>query len=124
VNAGDAPTGDTNNSKFLRYTIVATGSSGLITVQWGGNTAAPAGTSLQVAAAPGAGYGTGSTWTFVNADATAHNLITAIPSCYTSNGGADLHAVTLTYTLNVTNAALLDTSDDKADTVIYTISAS
>ncbi len=122
--AGGPPTGDSDNTKFLRYTVVASAAGGKITVEWDGDMAAPSGTQLVVTPTVDGGYGSGAAWTFLDADAAAHDFITAIPSCYTSNGGADLHAVELLYELNVTAPGSLDTSDDTAVTVTYTISAS
>lgn len=120
---GDPPSvGSTDATKYLRYTVVSAG-SGLITVHWEAADQAPAGVELSVVAAVGAGEGTAAAaFTFPDNDATAGNLVTAIPSCYTGRGATD--GANLTYTYAVTDPALLTVGDNHTVTVTYTIAGS
>lgn len=120
---GDPPTGgSTNTTKYLRYTVVSSG-SGLITVHWDAANRAPTGVELSVdATVPGSMGTNAGPYTFPDLDATAHNLITNIPSCYT--GRAAGNGANLTYTYTVVDSDLLDVADDQTVTITYTISAS
>jgi len=118
---GDAPTGETNNSKYLRYTVV-TATSQKVTVQITTG-AYPGGITLSVQAVPGsggsgAGQGTGSTQVIPVSPTAAANLITAIPSCYTGTGATD--GAQLIYTMNITPASLVQGGGSTV-TVTYTI---
>ena len=102
VTPGDPPTGQSNNSKYLRYTTVNSGvTTRRVTAQM--SVAAPAGTALQLETTIGSG-GAGTQGvttgpeTLTNASAT--DVITGIASCYTGTGGTD--GAQLTYTLLVT----------------------
>lgn len=115
---GQDPQGDTDVTKVLFYTALnASGLFRIITVNWGALDAAPAGTSLSVAADAEAGAGTdGSVAAISNV---AQNLVTAIPSVATGRGAGD--GAALTYTFNVDNAALLQAGDSETVTVTYTL---
>ncbi len=118
VNAGDPPTGETNNTKVLWYTALnASGLTRRITVNWGGADAAPAGTTLSVVAVVEAGAGTaGAAITISNV---AQNLVTAIPSVATGRLGTD--GAALTYSFNVVTPASLVEGAGTTVTVTYTL---
>jgi hypothetical protein len=118
VNAGDPPTGETNNTKVLWYTALnAAGLTRIITVNWGGADAAPAGTSLSVVAVVEAGAGTaGAAITISNV---AQNLVTAIPSVATGRLGTD--GAALTYSFNVLTPGSLVEGAGTTVTVTYTL---
>jgi len=116
---GMDPTGDTNNSKLLQYTsLVPTGQTRVITANWGGADAAPAGTSLllEVTSVP-AGCGTAGAQ--ITIDDTARNIITAIGSCAT---GVGANGAALLYTFSVDNVGLLVVGDTSTVTVTFTLS--
>jgi hypothetical protein len=118
--AGNPPTGQTNASKWLNYsTCNATGTNRIITVNWGGTDAAPAGTSLRVQATS-VTAGCGTAGAAVTISAVAQNIVTAIPSCVTGTGA---NGANLTYTLVVATPASLRSGDNHLVTVTYTITA-
>ncbi len=118
VNAGDPPTGETNNTKVLWYTALnATGLTRRITVNWGAADAAPAGTSLSVVAVVEAGAGTaGAAVTISNV---AQNLVDAIPSVATGRLGSD--GAALTYSFNVVTPGSLVEGAGTTVTVTFTL---
>jgi len=120
---GEEPsTGSTNTDKYLRYTVVSSG-SGLITVHWEATDEAPEGVELSVDATVPGGMGSdGGPYTFPDLDATAHDLITNIPSCFT--GRAPGNGANLTYTYTVVDSSALNVGDSETVTITYTISAS
>ncbi len=116
--AGDNPTGESNSSKYLRYTTInAPTTTRMVTVAWGGADAAPAGTSLHVAATVPGGRGTAAG--DVTITGTGQNLITGIPSCVT--GIAAASGANLTYGLVVDTPASLAFGDNHLVTVTYTL---
>jgi hypothetical protein len=118
VNAGDPPTGETNNTKVLWYTALnAVGLTRRITVNWGGADAAPAGTSLTVIAVVEAGAGTASA--AVTISNVAQSLVTLIPSVATGRLGTD--GAALTYSFNVVTPASLVEGAGTTVTVTYTL---
>ncbi len=101
--AGDPPTGQSNNSKYLQYTTVnASGTNRSVTAQM--SVAAPAGTRLDLAAAPVAGQGT-TAGTVTLSNTVANAVITGIGSCYT--GILATSGAQLTYTFVVVTPASL-----------------
>jgi hypothetical protein len=118
VNAGDPPTGETNNTKVLWYTALnASGLTRRITVNWGGADAAPAGTSLSVVAVVEAGAGTASAALTISN--VAQNLVSLIPSVATGRLGTD--GAALTYSFNVVTPASLVEGAGTTVTVTYTL---
>ena len=118
--AGNAPTGQTDATKYLNYTAVnAGGTLRNITVQWGGADAAPAGTSLKVVSAAPTGTGTvGSATAQRTISAVAQTVVTGIGSCYTATGSTGAN---LTYTLSVDTPQGLVQGDNHTVTVTYTL---
>jgi len=116
--AGDNPTGQTHNLKHLRYTTInASATSRTVTVEWGGSDAAPAGTSLHVAATVPGGQGT--TGGDKTISSTPAAIITGIPSCVT--GTAAGNGATLAYALVIDTAASLVYNDNHLVTITYTL---
>ncbi len=120
---GDPPAAGapaTDNSKILWYTVV-TGTAGKITVQNTG-AAIPAGTQLQVVATSVTDHNgaalAGSAQPTVTIDATAKDLVTAIPSCYTGRLG---NGAALTYTFSVSDASQLVVGAAATATITFTI---
>lgn len=100
---GDPPIGQTDNSKYLRYTTVnATGMSRSVTAQM--SVAAPSGTRLDMTATPVAGQGTTTGPVALN-NLTATSVITGIGSCFT--GILPTSGAQLTYVLVVVDTSLL-----------------
>ncbi len=118
--AGDPPTGQTNNSKYLQYTTVnATGTNRNISVAWAGGDAAPAGCSLRVVASFPVSVGCGTPSVQRTIGAGAQNLVTLIPSCYT--GITATSGANLTYTLSVDTPGSLVQGESTTVTVTYTL---
>lgn len=119
--AGSAPTGQSDNSKYLRYTAVNSGvQTRRITAQM--SVAAPSGTALQVNAAIGAGGAgvQGSSVGNVTLNNTvAQDIITGIGSCYTDVGGSD--GANLTYTLLVPTPGALVVGATASVTITLTL---
>ena len=111
-------TGDSDTSKLLQYTsLVATGVTRNITVQWGGTDAAPAGTSLLVeATSVPAGCGVAAPQ--VTLSSVAQNLVTTIGSCATGTGASGAQ---VTFTFSVDDIPSLVVGDNKTVTVTYTL---
>lgn len=100
---GDPPTGQSDNSKYLRYTTVnAGGTNRNVTAQM--SVAAPAGTRLDLAAAPAGGQGTTAGTVTLN-NLSASNVITGIGSCFT--GVLAASGAQLTYSFVVVTPASL-----------------
>jgi hypothetical protein len=100
---GDPPIGQSDSTKYLRYTTVnAAGLNRNVTAQM--SVAAPSGTRLDLAAAPVAGQGTTAGTVTLN-NLTATSVITGIGSCYT--GVLATSGAQLTYSLVVVNTTLL-----------------
>ena len=120
---GQAPSlGSTDATKYLRYTVVSAG-AGKITVHWDAADQAPAGVTLSVNATVPGGQGTNAgPHTFTDLDATAADLVTGIPSCYTGRNATD--GANLTYTYTVVTPGSLVVGDNHTVTITYTISAS
>jgi len=102
--AGLAPVGQTDSTKYLRYTAVNAGVlTRFVTAQM--SVAAPSGTQLTLTALPGiatAGQGTGLS---VTLSTTAQNVISGIGSCYTGVGVTD--GAKLTFSFVVVDPTLL-----------------
>ena len=115
---GETPLGDTDTTKLLQYTsLVASGTTRNITVNWGGTDAAPAGTSLKVEATSiPAGCGTAAAQVTISDVAT--NLVTAIGSCATGTGA---NGTQLTYTFSLDNINSLEVGDNTTVTLTYTL---
>jgi len=111
---GAQPADATDSTTKLAYTVVG---AGVVTVQWGATDGSPAGTQLQVVAGSVAGYGTAAST--VTISSTAQNLITSIPSCYTTAAGVPV----LQYTLHVQTPGSLVSSATKTATITYTMTA-
>ncbi len=119
--AGNPPTGQTNNSKYLQYTTVnASGTNRHISVAWGGADAAPNGTSLRVQASFPVSVGCGTAGAQVTISNVGQNIVTAIPSCYT--GITATSGANLTYTLSVDTPGSLQQGQSTTVTVTYTLS--
>jgi hypothetical protein len=116
VTPGDVPTGDSDATKYLRYTVInAAAATQQITVGLTGAGTLPNGTALAVAASLGTLGTPGST----GITSTAAPLITLIPSGFT--GTAAGNGMLLTYTLSVSNPTLLRVNAGATVTVTYTI---
>ena len=115
---GQDPVGDTDSSKLLQYTsLVASGVTRRITVEWGALDAAPAGTSLKLeAVSVPAGCGTAGAQ--VTVSSTAQNLITGIGSCATGTGGS---GAALTYTFSIDDVPSLVVGDSETVTITFTL---
>jgi hypothetical protein len=114
---GDPPIGQSNNSKYLRYTAVnASGTHRNVTAQM--SVAAPPGTRLDLAAAPVALQGTTSGTVTLN-NVTATNVITAIGSCFT--GVLATSGAQLTYTFAVVDTTLLNVAAAVPVTITLTL---
>ena len=118
TNGGEDPIGSTDSSKLLQYTsLVPTGQTRSLTVQWGGTDAAPAGTSLSLeATSVPAGCGTAAP--SVTLSSVAQPLITAIGSCATGTGA---NGAQLTFTFSVDTVTSLVVGDNKTVTLTYTL---
>ena len=115
---GESVTGDTDSSKLLQYTsLVSTGTTRNITVNWGAGDSAPAGTSLKLEATTvPANCGTaGGQLTISN---TAQSLLTNIGSCATGIGA---NGSEMTYTFSVDDATSLNVGDNQTVTITFTL---
>jgi hypothetical protein len=118
ANGGENPTGSSDATKRIQYTsLVATGTTRTITINWGGTDAAPAGTHLaaQASAVPG-GCGT-AVGSAVTVSGTGQNIVTAIPSCATGTGA---NGTTLTYTFVIDTVGSLVVGDSETVTITLT----
>lgn len=115
---GENPLGDTNATKLLQYTsLVGSGLTRNITVEWGGTDAAPAGTSLKLlATSVPAGCGTAAPQ--VTLSSTPTNLVTTIGSCATGTGASGTE---LTYTFSIDTVTSLVVGDNKTVTITFTL---
>ena len=118
TNGGELPVGSTDTSKLLQYTsLVPSGQTRNLTVQWGGADAAPAGTSLKLeATSVSAGCGTSAPQ--VTVGPTAQALITGIGSCATGTGASGSQ---LTFTFSIDNVNALVVGDNSTVTLTYTL---
>lgn len=115
--AGNPPTGQTNATKYLRYTTVnAAGLNRTVNAQM--SVAAPVGTRLDMTAAPVAGQGTTAGIKTLN-NLTATSVITTIPSCFT--GILATSGALLTYSLVVVTPSLLVVSAAVPVTITLTL---
>ncbi len=116
--AGLNPTGSSDSSKKLHYTsLVPSGQTRNITVQWGGTDAAPAGTSLSLEAVSvpaNSGTATGP----VIMSNTGQSLVSNIGSCAT---GIGVNGTALTYTFNIDTPSSLLVGDNKTVTITFTL---
>jgi hypothetical protein len=112
------PIGDTDSSKLLQYTsLVASGVTRNITVNWDATDSAPAGTSLSLeAVSVPANCGTAA-GALVITDI-AQNLITTVGSCAT---GVGANGAALTYTFDITDVTQLVVGDTRTVTVTFTL---
>ena len=116
---GDNVLGDTDSTKLLQYTsLVASGVSRNITVEWGGQDAAPAGTSLSVEATSvplncGSAVVGGTVISNV-----AASIVTGIGGCATGTGA---NGAALTYTFAITDVSSLVVGDNQTVTITFTL---
>ena len=115
---GDTPLGDSDATKLLQYTsLVASGLTRSISVQWDVADAAPTGTSLKVeATSVPASCGTAAG--LVTISSTAQDIITGIGSCATGTGAS---GAALTYTFSIDTVSSLVVGDNKTVTLTYTL---
>ena len=118
ANGGELPTGSTDSTKLLQYTsLVASGLTRTLTVQWGGADAAPAGTSLKLeATSVPAGCGTAAAQ--VTISPTGQSLITGIGSCATGTGAS---GAALDFTFSIDDVNSLVVGESKTVTLTYTL---
>jgi hypothetical protein len=118
---GEDPVGDSDSSKLLQYTsLVATGTTRSISVQWGALDTAPAGTSLLLEAVS-VPLNCGSAAGQITISSVAQNLITNIESCATGIGA---NGASLTYTFSVDDVNSLVVGDTQTVTVTFTLTDS
>ncbi len=120
--AGDPPTGQTNNSKYLRYTTINdTGLKRTVTVQWDSGDAdrPPTGTELHVVAGASAATGAGTPATERTIGDAAQTVLTAIGSCITGTAAASGHQLTYSFVI-VTPSDLVSGTSNQV-TVLYTL---
>ncbi len=116
---GQTPANPSDNSTYAQYTsTVASGLTRNMTAQWGGADAAPAGTSLDLTAAP-AGGTQGVTAGLITVSSSAQNIITGIGSCAT--GTSDTDGAQLTYTLMIDDVTALVAGDSQSVTITLTL---
>jgi len=112
------PIGDTDNSKYLQYTsLVPSGDTRRVTVQWGALDQAPAGTALLIDVTVPGGLGTSAGQKTISA--VAQDVITAIGSCVTGIAGTD--GANVLYTFDVVTPASLVVGDTETVTVTFTL---
>jgi hypothetical protein len=117
---GQTPADATDNSTYAQYTsVVPSGTTRLLTANWGAGDSAPSGTQLglevtSLTAGCGTAVGGG-----ITVSGTAQNIVTAIASCATGTGATD--GAQLTYTLSVSNMGALDSTDDQTVTITLTL---
>ena len=121
TNPGDVPIGDTDNSKYLFYTVLTpVASPQSINVEITNNSM-PTGTTLTVVVSDMGGAG-GSAETAVDiTDEAAHDIITAIPSTRTGTTAAPGSAPRLLYTLGVNPLTIVGTVASTTITVTFTV---
>ncbi|MBM3293482.1 MAG: hypothetical protein FJY82_03040 [Candidatus Aminicenantes bacterium] len=120
--AGDQPSNPSDNATYARYTsVIPSGQTRKLQVNWGGSDAAPAGCSLKLTAAPQSGKGTTAGQKTVSA--TAQDIVTGIGSCATGTGGTD--GAQLTYVLSIDDfASLIQTASTQATITLTLTDAS
>jgi hypothetical protein len=115
---GESILGDSDSSKLLQYTsLVYSGTTRSITVNWDAADSAPAGTSLkaQVISVPS---GCGSAASQVTVSDTAQALITNIGGCNTGEGA---NGASITYTFSVDDISQLRVGDNQTVTLTFTL---
>jgi len=116
--AGDSPSNPSDDTTYARYTsVIPSGQTRKLQVNWGGSDAAPAGCSLKLTAAPQSGKGTTAGQKTVSA--TAQDIVTGIGSCATGTGGTD--GAQLTYVLSVDTLASLVVTTATNATITLTL---
>jgi hypothetical protein len=116
---GQTPSDVADNSTYAQYTsVVPTSTTRVLTANWGGGDAAPAGCELRLEVTT-LGSGCGSPGSQIVISGVAGSIITAIPSCATGTGATD--GAQLTYTLGVIDQSLVDASDDQTVTITLTL---
>jgi hypothetical protein len=118
---GDDPTGDTDNTKYLFYTVLTQVASPQSINAQITNNSMPTGTTLSLVVSDMGGAGGTAATTQDLTDEAAHDIITAIPSARTGRTASPGSAPRLLYTLGVNPATVVATASNTTVTVTFTI---
>jgi hypothetical protein len=117
---GDDPQDATDSSTYAQYTsVVASGLSRSLTVEWGASDSAPAGTSLLLTVTPQAGGNRGTTAGQKTISSSAETVVTGIGSCATGRGAGT--GAQLAYLLQVDTVTSLEAGDSSSATITLTL---
>ena len=120
TNGGDEPQDASDDTTYAQYTsVVASGASRSLTVEWGGTDAAPAGTSLLLTVTPQTGGNRGTTSGQKTVSSSAETVITGIGSCATGRGAST--GAQLGYVLQVDTVTSLVAGETQSATITLTL---
>ena len=119
ASGGETPANPTDESTYTVYTsVVGAAQARVMTAQWGGSDAAPAGCSLKMVISEIAGTNEGSAAAEITVSASAQNIITGIGSCAT---GVGVGGAKLKYTLSLDTMTSLVAGSSESVTITLTM---